>query len=58
MYRIMDQDDVRGTTYFKNPEHEKRIESVGASYIRLALDCIRVWGDWFQEFRNHKIKLE
>lgn len=54
----MDQDDVRGTTYFKNPEHEKRIESVGASYIRLALDCIRVWGDWFQEFRNHKIKLE
>lgn len=26
IYRIMDQDDMRGTTYFKNPEHEKKVE--------------------------------
>ncbi|CAD8208603.1 unnamed protein product [Paramecium octaurelia] len=57
-YRIKDIDDSRGTTYFKNPEHEKQIEQYGASYIRLALDCIRVWAMWFPEFKGHGQKLE
>ncbi|CAD8211240.1 unnamed protein product [Paramecium pentaurelia] len=57
-YRIKDMDDSRGTTYFKNPEHEKQIEQYGASYIRLALDCIRVWALWFPDFKVYGQRLE
>ncbi|CAK66937.1 unnamed protein product (macronuclear) [Paramecium tetraurelia] len=57
-FRIKDTDDSRGTTYFKNPEHEKQIEQYGASYIRLALDCIRVWALWFPDFKGYGQRLE
>ncbi|CAD8102994.1 unnamed protein product [Paramecium sonneborni] len=57
-YRIKDQDDTRGATYFKNPEHDKTIEQYGASYHRLALDCIRVWAKWFPDFMIYQKKLE
>ncbi|CAD8115321.1 unnamed protein product [Paramecium sonneborni] len=58
IYRIKDVDDSRGITYFKNPEHEKQIEQYGASYIRLALDCIRVWSLWFPDFKIYGQRLE
>ncbi|CAD8120133.1 unnamed protein product [Paramecium sonneborni] len=58
VFRIKDIDDCRGITYFNNPEHEKTIEQYGASYIRLALDCIRVWALWFPDFKVYGQRLE
>ncbi|CAD8187633.1 unnamed protein product [Paramecium pentaurelia] len=57
IYRIKDIDDTRGATYFKNPEHDKTIEQYGASYHRLALDCIQVWSKWFPEFAIYEKNL-
>ncbi|CAD8187348.1 unnamed protein product [Paramecium octaurelia] len=57
VYRIKDMDDARGATFFKNPEHDKTVEQYGASYHRLALDCIRVWSKWFPEFAVYEKNL-
>ncbi|CAD8194770.1 unnamed protein product [Paramecium pentaurelia] len=58
IYRIQVNDDLRGNTYFENPDDEKAIKQFGASYIRLALDCIRVWSLWFPDFKIYGERLE
>ncbi|CAD8107375.1 unnamed protein product [Paramecium primaurelia] len=58
IYRIQVNDDLRGNTYFENPDDEKSIKQFGASYIRLALDCIRVWSLWFPDFKIYGERLE